>query len=159
MDVSLVFEPIWLLNYKIDKQEYYREQEIDISGQGSLLISAVDGKTQPNPPVPPERDVNVPGVSYRVKEPEIERDDALRTALEEVTKRNTRVVRFKNADGEAAVVEHHRFSPLPEDVLHSFELVYQPIWVVRSEGRVTEINATTGEPRRSLSRNEDVEVY
>ncbi len=158
MDMSLVFHPVWLLNYRIDKQDYFQNEAIDISGQGSLLLSALDGEIQPNPPVPPSRDITVPKVSYRVKEPVIKKDDALETALEEVIKRNTRIIRFKNTNGEAAVVEHRRFSPRPEDVRYSFELVYQPMWLVQGGGRVVEINATTGEPKYPVSRNDDVEI-
>jgi len=159
IDITLMFQPIWLLNYRIDKQEFYREQVIELSGQGSLLLSAIDGKPQPNPPVPPKRGVTVPGVVYRIKEPVIDRAEALEVALEEVTERNARVVRFKDVDGEAAVVEHRRFTPLPEDVRYSFELVYQPVWVVGGEGQAVEINATTGEHRRTRTSSEDVEIY
>jgi len=159
LDVSLVFQPLWLLNYRIDHQETYRGEVVDVSGQGSLLLSALDGRTQPNPPVPPQREVVVPGVSYRVKEPTIDRTDALKAALADVTERHTRTVRFKDMKGEAAVVEHRRFAPAPQDVRYSMDLVYQPVWVVHGGGQMVEINATTGEPRRTRPHQEDAEVY
>jgi ATP-dependent exoDNAse (exonuclease V) beta subunit len=75
-------------------------------------------------------------------------EEAKAMAIKAVVDENTKTVRFKGTQGEAAIVEHKKFLPRPQDVEMDIELVYIPFWVVRSHKGYMEINAYDGKPTK-----------
>ena len=148
VEVSIKFVPFWKYDYKLDVQSKYKDLTIPLNSKGSRVINAINKQVDPAPTVPAVESVDLPDAPYNVEESVVTEDEAKAMAIKAVVDENTKTVRFKGTQGEAAIVEHKKFQPRPQDVEMDMELVYIPFWVVRSHKGYMEINAYDGKPTK-----------
>ena len=148
VEVSLKFIPFWKYDYVLDVQSKYRDLTIPLNSKGSKMINAINKQVDPAPAVTAVESVELPDVPYNVEESVVTQEEANAMAVKNVIEENTKTVRFKGTQGEAAIVEHKKFQPKPQDIELSMELLYIPFWAVRSHKGYMEINACDGKPTK-----------
>jgi hypothetical protein len=148
VEVSLKFIPYWKYDYVLDVQSKYRDLTIPLNSKGSRMINAINKQVYPAPAVSSVESVELPDVPYNVEESVVTQEEANAMAIKNIIEENTKTVRFKGTQGEAAIVEHKKFQPRPQDIELSMELLYIPFWAVRSHKGYMEINACDGKPTR-----------
>jgi hypothetical protein len=148
VEVSLKFIPYWKYVFRLDVQSKYRDLTIPLNSKGSKMINAINKQVDPAPSVAPVESLDLPDAPYKVEETIVTQEEAHAMAIKAIIEENTKTVRFKGTQGEAAIVEHKKFQPRPQDVEMEMELLYIPFWVVRSHKGYMEINALDGKPTR-----------
>ncbi|WP_174591657.1 hypothetical protein [Methanocella conradii] len=148
VEVSLKFIPFWKYSYSLDVQSKYRDLTIPLSSKGSKIINAINKQISPAPAADPVESVELPDAPYNVEESVVTQEEANAMAIKNIIEENTKTVRFKGTQGEAAIVEHKKFQPRPQDIEMSMELLYIPFWAVRSHKGYMEINAYDGKPTK-----------
>ncbi len=148
VEVSLKFIPFWKYNYVLDVQSKYRDLTIPLNSKGSKVINAINKQVDPAPSAAAVESVGLPDVPYNVEGSAVTQEEATAMAIKSIIEENTKTVRFKGTQGEAAIVEHKKFQPKPQDIEMSMELLYIPFWVVRSHKGYMEVNACDGKPTR-----------
>jgi hypothetical protein len=148
VEVALKFVPFWKYDYKLDVQSKYRDLTIPLNSKGSRVINAINKQVDPAPTSPAIESVDLPDAPYNVEESIVTEEEARAMAIKAVVDENTKTVRFKGTQGEAAIVEHKKFQPRPQDVELDLELVYIPFWTVRSHKGYMEINGYDGKPTK-----------
>ncbi len=148
VELSIKFIPFWKYDYKLDVQSRYRDLTVPLNSKGSRVINAINKQVDPAPTVPAVESVDLPDAPYNVEETVVTEEEARAMAIKAVVEENTKTIRFKGTQGEAAIVEHKKFQPRPQDVEMDIELVYIPFWAVRSHKGYMEINAYDGKPTK-----------
>jgi hypothetical protein len=148
VEVSLKFIPFWKYDYRLDVQSKYRDLTIPLNSNGSRMINAINKQIDPAPMVAPVESVDLQDAPYNVEESVVTREEATAMAVKAIVEENTKTVRFKGTQGEAAIVEHKKFQPRPQDIDMNMELLYMPYWIVRSHKGYMEINGYDGKPTR-----------
>jgi hypothetical protein len=148
VEVSLKFIPFWKYDYVLDVQSRYRDLTIPLNSKGSKLINAINKQVDPAPAVAAVESVELPDAPYNVEEAVVTQEEANAMAIKAIIEENTKTVRFKGTQGEAAIVEHKKFQPKPQDVELTMEMLYIPFWAVRSHKGYMEISAYDGKPTR-----------
>jgi hypothetical protein len=147
-EVSLKFIPYWKYDFVLDVQSRYRDMTIPLNNKGSRMINAINKTIDPAPAVAPVENVELPDAPYNVEESAVTQEEATAMAIKAIIEENTKTVRFKGTQGEAAIVEHKKFQPRPQDIELNMELLYIPFWAVRSHKGYMEINACDGKPTK-----------
>ncbi|WMW23904.1 hypothetical protein RE474_07265 [Methanolobus sediminis] len=145
----LKFVPFWMYSYSLNVEHRYRSKIIDISGDGSGYLNALNGNQEEMRLQNIQKTVAVPNVEYDVKMPAITEEETTKKLLEDVIEEYTRDLRFDNTQGDAIISEHKRFKPAASDINLSVELVYVPVWEVKGQRNSVEINASSGEVLRN----------
>ncbi|HTX44186.1 MAG TPA: hypothetical protein VMC61_05610, partial [Methanocella sp.] len=148
VEVSLKFIPYWKYDYVLDVQSKYRDLTIPLNSKGSKVINAINKQADPSPTIAAVESVELPDAPYNVEESVVTQEEANAMAIKNIIEENTKTVRFKGTQGEAAIVEHKKFQPRPQDIELSMELLYIPFWAVRSHKGYMEINACDGKPTK-----------
>lgn len=145
-EVSLSFIPYWKYDYSLDVMGKYRDVTVPMSGKGSKMINAINKNVDGVPPVKPQDGVDVPDAPYHIQQAALTEEEARNMAFKAIIDEYTKTVRLKGTQGEAAIVEHKKFSPKPTDIKFAMEMLYVPFWAVRSHKGYMEINAYDGKP-------------
>lgn len=148
VELSIKFIPFWKYDYKLDVQSRYKDLTIPLNSKGSRVINAINKQVDPAPTSQAVESVDLPDAPYNVEETVLTEEEARAMAIKAIVDENTKTVRFKGTQGEAAIVEHKKFQPRPQDVEMEMELVYIPFWAVRSHKGYMEINAYDGKPTK-----------
>ncbi len=141
----LKFVPFWKYSYSLSVEHRYRSKIIDISGDGSGCLNALNGHSENMNLNDIRESVVVPAVEYDVKTPVTCEEDARKQLLNMIVDDYTRDLRFDDTQGEAIISEHKRFKPVESDISLQVELVYVPIWEIKGQRNSVEINASSGE--------------
>lgn len=141
----LKFVPFWKYNYSLSVEHRYRSKIIDISGDGSGCLNALNGNVETMHLDDIQKTVSVPNVEYDVKMPVTTEEEANKQLLDMVVDEYTRDLRFDATKGDAIISEHKRFKPAASDINLNVELVYVPIWEIKGQRNSVEINAYSGE--------------
>ncbi|WMW21831.1 hypothetical protein RE476_10685 [Methanolobus mangrovi] len=141
----LKFVPFWKYDYSLGVEHRYKSKIIDISGDGSGCLNALNGNSESMRLNDVRESVVVPNVHYDVKTPVTTGEEARKQLLDMIVDEYTRDLRFDATQGEAIISEHKRFKPLPTDINLQVDLVYVPIWEVKGQRNSVEINAYSGE--------------
>ena len=99
---------------------------------------------KPAPAVKPIENVDLPDAQYNVEQTVVTKEEATAMAIKAIIEENTKNLRFKAMQGEAAMVEHKKFQPKASDIDIEMELLYIPFWAIRSHKGYMEINAYDG---------------
>jgi hypothetical protein len=145
----LKFVPFWMYSYSLNVEQRYRSKIIDISGDGSGYINALNGNQEEMSLQNIQKTVVVPNVEYDVKMPATTEDEATKELLDGIIEEYTRDLRFDDTKGDAIISEHKRFKPAASDINLNVELVYVPVWEVKGQRNSVEINASSGEVLRN----------
>lgn len=148
VELSIKFIPFWKYDYRLDVQSRYKDLTIPLNSKGSRVINAINRQVDPAPVQQPAEAVELPDAPYNVEETILTEEEARAMAIKAIVDENTKTVRFKGTQGEAAIVEHKKFQPRPQDVEMEMELLYIPFWAVRSHKGYMEINASDGKPTK-----------
>ncbi len=141
----LKFVPFWKYDYSLGVEHRYKSKIIDISGDGTGCLNALNGNTESMRLTDVRESVVVPNVQYDVKAPATTGEEARKQLLDMIVDEYTRDLRFDATQGEAIISEHKRFKPLPSDINLQVDLVYVPIWEIKGQRNSVEINAYSGE--------------
>ncbi|WP_292470245.1 hypothetical protein [Methanolobus sp.] len=141
----LKFVPFWKYNYSLNVEHRYKSKIIDISGDGSGCLNALNGHVESMHLDDIQKKIAVPDVEYDVKMPATTEDQARKQLLDMVVEEYTRNLRFDATQGDAIISEHKRFKPSASDIALIIELVYVPIWEIKGQRNSVEINAYSGE--------------
>jgi hypothetical protein len=152
----LKFVPFWRYNYSLNVEHHYRSKIIDISGDGSGYVNALNGNPEEMNLQNVQNTVSVPNVEYDVKMPATSEQEATTKLLDDIIDEYTRDLRFDATQGETIISEHKKFKPDASDINLDVELVYVPVWEVKGQRNSVEINASSGEVLRNPVDN-DVE--
>jgi len=148
LEISLKFIPYWKYDFTLDVQSRYKDLTIPLNSKGSRMINAINKSIDTAPTTAAVENVSLPDAPYNVEESVVTQEEATAMAVKAIIEENTKTVRFKGTQGEAAIVEHKKFQPRPQDIELNMELLYIPFWVVRSHKGYMEINALDGKPTK-----------
>ncbi|WP_340819786.1 hypothetical protein [Methanolobus sp. WCC4] len=141
----LKFVPFWKYSYSLNVEHRYRSKIIDISGDGSGCLNALNGNVETMHLDDIQSTVSVPNVEYDVKIPVTTEQEATRQLLDMIIEEYTRDLRFDATKGDAIISEHKQFKPAESDINLQNELVYVPIWEIKGQRNSVEVNAYSGE--------------
>jgi hypothetical protein len=148
VEISLKFIPYWKYDYSLDVQSRYKDLTVPLTGKGSKMINAITKSVEAAPTSKPIENIDLPDAPYNVEQSVVTEEEANQMALKAIIEENTKNLRFKAMQGEAAMVEHKKFMPKPSDIDMQMELLYIPYWAVRSHKGYMEINAYDGKPTK-----------
>ena len=148
VEATLKFIPYWKYDYSLDVQSRYKDLTVPLTGKGSKMINAINKNVEPAPAVKPVENIDLPDAQYNVEQTIVTEEEANAMAIKAIIEENTKNLRFKAMQGEAAMVEHKKFQPKPSDIDIQMELLYVPFWAVRSHKGYMEINAYDGKPTK-----------
>ncbi len=144
-DAMLKFVPFWKYSYSLGVEHRYRSKIVDISGNGSGCMNALNGNIETMHLDAVQKTIEVPDVEYDVKMPVTSEEEAKQELLDMIIEEHTRDIRFDDTQGEAIISEHKRFKPAPSDINLEMELAYVPVWDVKGLKNSVEINAYNGD--------------
>ncbi|MBN2109998.1 MAG: hypothetical protein JW705_02775 [Methanosarcinaceae archaeon] len=144
-DILLKLVPFWKYEYCLSTEQRYRSKIIDISGEGSGCMNALNGNNEQLELYDIRESVAIPDVPYEVKHPVRTEEEARNELLVSIIDEHTKDLRFDNTQGEAIISEHKRFRPSPDDIELNLKLVYVPVWEVKGPRNSIEINAYNSE--------------
>ncbi|MGA9140378.1 MAG: restriction endonuclease [Methanocella sp.] len=148
-EVSIAFIPFWKYNYSLDVISKYKDVSVPLNGKGSKMINAINKNVDNAPAVKPIDGVDIPETPYNIQQAVMTEEEAKVMAMKAIIQDHSKEVRFKGTQGEAAFVEHKRFTPKNTDVNMTMEMIYVPFWSIRSHKGYMEINAYDGKPTKT----------
>ena len=138
----LRFIPYWAYQAESHGEKIYKSHIISFEREENGVVSAVNGmkgdfttEITETTAVPGDADIlpaklTKKGIKERV----------LSTLIEDLSQ----TVRISQSEGDAIFYEDRSFSPDPENISISSEIVYVPVWQIRGN-RIAEVNAFTGD--------------
>lgn len=149
---QLKFVPVWYYRYSFQSQKKFKSRVIDLNGEGEGYINALTGVNSFNKYKDIQDNTLVPTQNYEIKQPKVEKKDALNRALDAVIREHTKQVRLNEMIGDTIVFENRVFSPEPQDINMEMDLLHIPVWEIRGKSEALEINGYDG-------KVESVKVY
>lgn len=149
---QLKFIPVWYYRYSFQSQKKFKSRVIDLNGEGEGYINALTGVNSFNKYKDIQDNTLVPTQNYEIKQPKVEKKDALNRALDAVIREHTKQVRLNEMIGDTIVFENRVFSPEPQDINMEMDLLHIPVWEIRGKSEALEINGYDG-------KVESVKVY
>ncbi|MCX9011346.1 MAG: hypothetical protein OIN66_09510 [Candidatus Methanoperedens sp.] len=141
---QLKFIPIWYYRYSFKAQKKFKSRMIDLTGDGEGYINALTGENSFNKYQDIQDNTLVPTQNYEIKQPKVEKKDALSRAVEAIVREHTKQVRINEMIGDTIVFENKVFSPEPQDIGIEMELIHIPVWEIRGKSEAVEINGYDG---------------
>jgi hypothetical protein len=146
LECSMKFIPFWKYDYSLDVMSKYKDVTVPLNGKGSKIINAINKAVFPTPAAKPVESVDLPDAPYNIEMALLTQEEAVAMAVKTIIEEHSKQIRFKATIGEAAMVEHKKFSPKPSDIRMQIEMLYIPFWAIRSHKGYMEINALDGKP-------------
>lgn len=146
VECSLKFIPFWKYDYSLDVMSRYKDITVPLTGKGSKMINSINKNVSPAPGLKPIENIELPDAPYNIEMAILTQEEAYAMAMKSLIDEHSKTIRFKATIGEAAMVEHKKFSPKPAEINMRMELIYIPFWAVRSHKGYMEINAIDGKP-------------
>lgn len=153
VEVSIAFIPYWKYDYSLDVISKYKDISVPLNGKGSKMINSINKNVDNVPAMKPIDGVDIPDAPYNINQAVLTEEEARAMAMKTIITEHSKEVRFKGTQGEAAFVEHKKFTPKNTDVNLTMEMLYVPFWVVRSHKGYMEINACDGKPTQAPMDN------
>ncbi|WP_410807707.1 hypothetical protein [Methanohalobium sp.] len=141
----LKFVPYWKFNYSISTEQSYNSKIIDISGEDTGYLNALNGNLEPLLIGKIVENIEEPNDNYIVVSKSLTKEEAGNKILKMIIEKNTRNIRFDKTMGEAMISEHKKFKPKAKDIDYHLELVYLPVWEVKDNRNSIEINGYNSE--------------
>jgi hypothetical protein len=148
-DAILKLVPFWQYDYQLKSEQRYRSKIVDISGEGSGCLNALNGHSEDLVLHDVRDSIAIPDVAYELRQSVSTKDEARKNMLARIIDEHTKDLRFDNTQGDAIISEHKRFKPLLSDIHLNIDLVYVPIWEVKGPRNSIEINGYTAEILRN----------
>lgn len=148
-DAILKLVPFWQYDYQLKSEQRYRSKIVDISGEGSGCLNALNGHSEDLVLHDVRDSIAIPDVAYELRQSVSTKDEARKNMLAKIIDEHTKDLRFDNTQGDAIISEHKRFKPSLSDIHLNIDLVYVPIWEVKGPRNSIEINGYTAEILRN----------
>jgi hypothetical protein len=137
--------PFWQYNYNLKSEQKYRSKIVDITGEGSGCLNALNGHSENFVLHDVRQSIAIPDMPYELRQSASTKEEARKNMLARIIDEHTKDLRFDNTQGDAIISEHKRFKPSLSDIQLDIDLVYIPIWEVKGPRNSIEVNAYTGE--------------
>lgn len=148
-DAILKLVPFWQYDYQLKSEQRYRSKIVDISGEGSGCLNALNGHNEDLVLHDVRDSIAIPDVPYELRQSMSTKEEAKKNMLSRIVDEHTKDLRFDNTQGDAIISEHKRFKPSLSDIQLNIDLVYVPIWEVKGPRNSIEINGYTAEILRN----------
>ncbi len=137
--------PVWYYSYSFRAQKKFRSKIVDLAGEGEGYINALTGENSFNKYKDIQDYASLPTQNYEIKQPEIDKKDAMGKAVDAVIREHAKEVRINEMIGDTIVFETKVFAPDPDDINLKMELVHIPIWEIKGKHETVEINGYDGQ--------------
>ncbi len=134
--------PYWAYRAESHGEKIYKSHIISFEREEYGVISAINGmKGDFNAEI--NETTAVPGDAV-ILPPKLTKNDIKERVLSTFIEELSQTVRFSQSEGDTISYENRSFSPDPEKISISSEIVYVPVWQIRGS-RIAEVNAFTGD--------------
>lgn len=140
----LKFVPVWYYRYSFNTQKQFKSRMVDLKGEGEGYVNAITGENYFGKCKDILDNTFVPTQNYEIKQPVVEKKDALNKALDAIIREHTKEVRINEMIGDTIIFEQKVFAPEPADITMETELIHFPIWELSGGRETIEINGYDG---------------
>ncbi len=140
----LKFIPVWYYSYSFNVQKKYKSKMLALSGEGRGYIHALTGENFFIEYMDVHESILMPTRNYEIKQPCIQKKDALSKALNFIILEHTKEVRLNEMIGDTIVFETKIFTPDPSEINLKIELLHVPVWEIKGKHEVIDINGYDG---------------
>lgn len=141
---TLKFIPVWYYSYSFNVQKKYKSKFVDLSGEGRGYIHALTGENFFIEYMDIHESILMPTQNYEIKQPCVQKKDALSKALNFIIREHTKEVRLNEMIGDTIVFETKIFAPDPSEINLKMELLHVPVWEIKGKREVIDINGYDG---------------
>ncbi len=141
---QLKFIPVWYYGYSFDTQKKFKSRMIDLKGEGDGYVNAITGENYFGKCKDIQDNTFVPTQHYEIKQPVVEKKEALNKATNAVIRENSKEVRLNEMIGDTIVFEQKVFAPEPADIKIEMELIHFPVWELTGGHETIEVNGYDG---------------
>ncbi len=141
----LRFIPVWYYKYSFNAQKKFKSKIINLAGSGEGSVNALTGENSLDKYGDVQDNTFVPTQNYEIKQPVVEKKDALTKAASAVIRENTKEVRLNEMIGDTIVFEQKVFSPDPQDLNIEMDLIHIPVWEIKGKNETIEVNGYNGQ--------------
>lgn len=141
---TLKFIPVWYYRYSFNIQKKFKSKVVDLKGEGEGYVNAITGENYFGKCKDIQDNTFVPTQNYEIKQPEVEKMEALNKAMDSVIREHTKEVRLNEMIGDTIIFEQKVFAPDPQDVLMDADLIHFPVWELTGGRDTIEINGYDG---------------
>ena len=141
----LRFIPVWYYKYSFNAQKKFKSRMIDLIGNGEGYIHALTGENSFEKYRDVQDNTLVPTQNYEIKEPQVDKKDAVIKAANAIIREHTKEVRINEMIGDTIVFEQKVFSPEPQDLNVELELIHIPVWEIQGKNETVEVNGYNGQ--------------
>jgi hypothetical protein len=117
---------------------------VDLKGEGEGYVNAITGENFFGKCKDIQDNTFVPTQHYDIKQPVVEKMDALNKAMDAVIREHTKEVRLNEMIGDTIIFEQKVFAPEPDDIKIEMELIHFPVWEISGARDTIEINGYDG---------------
>ena len=139
---TLRFIPYWAYQAESHGEKIYKTHIISFEREENGAISAVNGLKGDFTAEITEMKA-VPG-DAEILPPKLSKTEIKEKVLSHLIEDLSQTVRISQCEGDTIFYEDRDFSPNPENISISAEMIYVPVWQVRGN-RIAEVNAFTGD--------------
>ncbi|WAI02142.1 hypothetical protein [Methanogenium organophilum] len=139
---TLRFIPYWAYQAESHGEKIYKTHIISFEREENGVVSAVNGLKGDFTAEITEMKA-VPG-DADILPPKLSKNDIKEKILSTLVEELSQTVRISQCEGDTIFYEDRDFSPNPENITISAEIIYVPVWQVRGN-RIAEVNAFTGD--------------
>lgn len=140
----LKFIPVWYYRYSFNTQKKFKSRIVDLKGEGEGYVNAITGENYFGKCKDILDNTFVPTQNYEIKQPVVEKKDALNKAVDAIIREHTKEVRINEMIGDTIIFEQKVFAPEPVDITMETELIHFPIWELSGGRETIEINGYDG---------------
>ncbi|WFN33808.1 hypothetical protein L1S32_08125 [Methanogenium sp. S4BF] len=139
---TLRFIPYWSYRAESHGEKIYKSHIISFEREENGVVSAVNGLKGDFTAEITETKA-VPG-DADILPPKLTKNDIRERVLTALVEELSQTVRISQTEGDTIFYEDRDFSPDPQNINISSEIVYVPVWQIRGN-RIAEVNAFTGD--------------
>ena len=137
------FIPYWSYRYVSAGEREVKGRLVSFEAEGTGATNAINGLKMKLDPDTIERRA-IPSDS-EIMPARLVQEDVREQVVREVIDRLTQRVRFRYEKGDAIFYEEKTLKPDRNNIQVDLEMIYVPVWQVRSGSRIVEVNGFTGE--------------
>lgn len=141
---QLKFIPVWYYRYSFNTQKKFKSRMVDLKGEGEGYVNAITGENYFGKCKDIQDNTFVPTQNYEIKQPVVEKKDALNKSVDAIIREHTKEVRINEMIGDTIIFEQKVFAPDPADITMETELIHFPIWELSGGRETIEINGYDG---------------
>jgi hypothetical protein len=141
---ALKFIPVWYYNYSFNIRKKYKSKMVDLTGEGDGYIHALTGENSFIKYKDIMDNTFMPTQNYEIKQPLIQKKDALTKALNSIIREHTKEIRLNEMIGDTIVFENKMFAPDAEEINLKMDILHIPVWEIKGKREVIDINAHDG---------------